>query len=471
MPATLSSLITALSNDPGLVANVSTTERQKGLDAAAALNALLLKVIEAKGLNADGWIRPEEMSIISTTMQGNAVDYLAFLRAHGDDEGNLETGFHLLQNDGGTLKFRGRMFVDTVADAIYHYAFDIVNGRYVNEDGNENELARDVAGWLNYFLNGKSAVYGTEAAESLGSGEYSSAFAAARNETFWAGGGNDSIWADLGNDTVYGGDGYDVMGGGEGYDRLYGEEGRDVLYGDEGHDRLYGGASGDKLGGGSGDDLLDGGTAMDTLYGETGNDTLLGGDGDDLMGGGEGHDSMVGGTGNDTFYGDAGNDLLYGEDGDDLIYGSDGGDRLYGRAGNDKLDGGASGDRLYGSTGADTLYAGEGADLVVGGADRDLISLWENTQSRDTLIFYAGDSGRTRATIDRVEGFEHGIDKIDLTPLGPMTFEDIDFRGGGASCFYDGKYLRIDTNGDRATDMMVEFAWVEEMTAADFILA
>ncbi len=41
----------------------------------------------------------------------------------------------------------------------------------------------------------------------------------------------------------------------------------------------------------------------------------------------------------------------------------------------------------------------------------------------------------------------------------------------GGSCYYDGRYLRIDANGDRATDMMVEFAWVEELKANDLILS
>lgn len=53
-----------------------------------------------------------------------------------------------------------------------------------------------------------------------------------------------------------------------------------------------------------------------------------------------------------------------------------------------------------------------------------------------------------------------------------MTYEDIDFAGAGqASCYYDGHYLRIDSNGDRAVDMMIEFAWVNELAAGDLMLA
>ncbi len=217
MPATLVPLTTALSLDPGLRAGVSATDLQAGLRAADQMNAQILQIIAAAGLNADGRITAEDMQVIATRVQADPSLYAGFLAAHGDDEGNIETGFHLLQNDGGTLMFRGRKFVDTVADAIYHYGFDIIDGRFVNEDGNANELARDVAGWLNFFLNGVSAVYGTDLAETLHSGTYSDEFAAARNEAFYGGGGNDSIWADLGNDTVLGGFGNDVSGGGAGW--------------------------------------------------------------------------------------------------------------------------------------------------------------------------------------------------------------------------------------------------------------
>ena len=471
MPATLNSLTNALSIDPGLNANVTTADRLLGVEAAAQLNALILQVVSAYGLNADGRITAADLQVISDRVQADPGLNQAFLAAHGDDEWQIETGFHLLQNDGGTLMFQGRKFVDTVADAIYHFGFDITDGRYVNEDGNANELADDVAGWLNWFLNGENAVYGTAASEQLNSGTYSEQFAAARNESFYGGGGDDSIWADLGNDRIYGGDGNDRSGGGAGDDAMYGEMGNDTLYGESGNDTVMGGDGQDVLGGGDGQDFMGGGAGNDTVYGNDGADYVAGGLGHDVVGGGLGNDTVEGGDGNDTVYGDAGDDLLRGGSGNDQIHAGDGNDVIGAGDGNDLVYGGNGADYIAGHGGDDTLSGGNGADTIRADGGRDLITLWEDFSSVDVLDFRLGDSGRTRDTIDRVEGFESGVDRIYLGAMGPMSFEDIDFVGGGkASCFYDGTYLRIDANGDRATDMMVEFAWVNSLQAGDLIL-
>lgn len=438
MAANLATLYRAIAADPGLRASISTAQINRGLDAAAGLNSVLLQMIAQTRVNADGRITPADMQAISDALwlDSNAAPWRDFWLAHGNDNGDVVSGFHWVQNDGATLLFQGRNFVDTVADAIYHYGFRIANGRYYNEDGNDNEQTADVAGWLNYFLNGENIVYGTGAADVLGTGTYSAYFAAARNETFLAGNGNDRIWAGDGNDKVYAGAGNDVSGGGTGADRMFGEDGHDTLWGDTGNDTIDGGAGNDEIGGAEGNDSLGGGGWNDVIYGEEGNDTIDGGAGADQMNGGDGNDRIEGGSGNDALHGSDGIDILRGEDGND------------------------------------DLSGGNGADHLSGGRGADTIQLWEQMDARDTLYFAPGDSGRTAETIDTVEGFDSGIDKINLASFGAMTFERLDFRAGGhASCYYDGTLLRIDGNGDGATDMMVAFAWVEELRAGDFIFA
>jgi Ca2+-binding RTX toxin-like protein len=438
MGSSLASLIAALKADPGLKSSISAADIKAGTDAAIFLNTTLLAVIAAQTLNADNRIDAADMQAVSDYLhlRANAAEYVDFLNGHGNDNGTVESGFHYLQNDGGTLLFQGRDFVDTVADAIYHYGFGIQNGRYFNEDGNNNELVDDVAGWLNYFLNGENIVYGTGGDDQLGSGEYSEYFADARNETFLAGDGNDRVWADVGHDTVDLGNGNDVSGGGDGNDTLMGRKGNDSLYGEQGQDSLAGGSGMDRLGGGDGNDALDGEAGADVLYGEMGNDGLLGG------------------SQNDTLHGQDGADVLDGGTEDDLLYGGIGSDRLKGDLGND------------------TLHGGDNGDIITGGAGADTALLWENGKSRDTLIFRVGDSGRSFGTMDRVEGFQTGIDKINLAALGVTVFEALDYTGGQTkSCYYDGKYLRIDHTGDGVTDMMVEFAWTATLAAGDFILA
>jgi Ca2+-binding RTX toxin-like protein len=209
-----------------------------------------------------------------------------------------------------------------------------------------------------------------------------------------------------------------------------------MLGGDEGRDSMFGGAGADQLGGGEDDDVMNGDWGADSLYGDTGNDSLNGGSYNDDLSGGDGSDWLSGGDGNDE------------------LWGNDGRDRLYGSDGNDTLSGGAS------------------RDILGGGRGADLYQLWEDVQAQDTIVLNAGGSGRSLSTIDRVEGFESGVDKIDLSGLGAMTFQALDYAGGNkASCYFDGTYLRIDTNGDRASDMIVEFVYVDTLRAGDFIFA
>jgi len=219
-PTQLDSIINATKSEPGLRARLPQSEINLGVAAAETLNQLIMKMIGLTGANTDRLITEADMMAISAQTYANPADYMAFLESHGNDNGTVESGFNHFQDDGATMLFRGRNFVDTVADAINHFGFKIQNGPYFNEDGNDNQTARDVAGWLNFFLNGHSVVHGTVGNNMLGSGTCSDYFVAARNETFLAGAGNDRIWSDIGNDTVWTGTGDDEAGGGTGNDIL-----------------------------------------------------------------------------------------------------------------------------------------------------------------------------------------------------------------------------------------------------------
>lgn len=514
--------------DPGLWANVSYNNMVNAANAAKAMNEVLADAILKTGAYADGLITPAELARISDVVRADPVAYQKFLIGHGDDEGGVETGYHLIQGNGGTLEFQGRQFVNTIADAIYHYAFPHPNGRFVNEDGDQNERVDDVAGWLNFFLSGKNVVFGTGSADELYSGTYSGVFAAARNETYYGGAGNDKIWAGDGNDFVLAGTGNDEAGGAEGNDKIYGNEGNDGLWGDSGDDYIAGGigddnigggvgndnlngdAGIDEIGGGTGNDTMNGGDGNDSLWGEQGIDTIRGGTGDDKIGGGDGNDILNGEIGNDTIYGDAGHDVLWGLAGNDILGGSDGNDtlvagdgadelyggsgvdRLYGDAGNDEMYGDADSDRiaggdgndsmsggdgydtLLGENGNDTISGGNGRDIIRGGKGADKLNDWEDASYVDIFGFNLGDSGVTALTRDVVEGFDSGVDKIDLRSITGLKFRDgeVTFAGGGVkSAFFNGSILFIDGNGDRITDMTIEFKWVSDLNASDFLLA
>lgn len=453
MPDPLKGLVDGVAADPGLQNNNPDRQIEKGLDAAREMNDVLLAAIDRSGANNDKLLSGQDMKRISEAVYDRPAQYVRFLEAHGNDNGDVVSGFHNVQGDGGTLTFQGRDFIDTVADSIYHYGFKVENGRYVNEDGAANETAKDVAGWLNFFLNGVNVVWGSNGADQLGTGDYSREFRAARHETFYAGdgadrayggNGNDKIFGERGNDTAGGGDGKDYLFGGTGWDRLSGDDETDRMWGGKGQDTVYGGGGWDRIWGGEDADQIGGGNGGDRLYGGKGNDRLDGNDGDDTMEGGTGRDLIYGGDGHDTAFGGKGADTLHGSDGRDKLKGNDGDDHLYGGSGRDKLRG------------------GEG---------KDTINLWESNQSKDTIIFAPGDSGRRSSEIDYIEGFNTDYDRIDLTNFDDLKYKNLDFASNGqGSVYYDGTYLRIDEDGDRRTDMMIEFRYLSDLSADNFIL-
>jgi Ca2+-binding RTX toxin-like protein len=522
----LEAIPAAVLSDPGLRVATSAADIRDGAAAARLMNDVIATAIGATGVNEDGLLTAGDLRTISKFIRDDPALYDAFVEGHGDDEGNVETGFHLVQGDGGTLEFQGRTFVNTVADAIYHIGFQTRDGRFLNEDGNANQRVDDVAGWLNYFVNGRNVVYGTSAGDTLFSGDYGDELADAADELFLAGSGDDAIWGGDGDDEVRGGGGADRSGGGAGDDLLLGEAGDDRLWGEAGDDTIDGGTGDDQIGGGDGDDDLAGGSGDDTLSGQDGNDALSGeaghdaiwgGDGADTMSGGDGRDRMGGGDGNDAMSGGAGRDEIWGGDGDDVLAGDGGDDTMGGGAGRDTMAGGDGNDRLTGSlgdgdlsggAGRDTIYAGTGDDLVSGGAGRDLLYGsagddvilgeagrdritggdgrdvitggagadelldWEDVDSRDVFVFATGDTGTADGTRDVVKGFDSGVDRIDLTGFGALTFRTGEaFSGGGrAEVLFDGEAVQIDGDGDGAAEAAIELRWVAEVTASDFLL-
>lgn len=418
MPTPLDDLSDAIFRDAGLRAELSDREMLRGDTATRRINTMILDAIQQTGANDDGLLTPREMRRLSEVIQADGDAFIRLITQHGYDNAAGDSGFHILRGNGGTSVFQGRNFVDAVADVIYHFGYRIRDrdGQYVNEDGNANGSYVQGAGWLNFFLNGENVIYGSSGNNELGSGAYSANFAKARNETFMAGDGRDKIWADVGNDKVMAGNGNDISGGGRGNDLMFGEAGQDTLYGDVGRDRMYGGS------------------------------------GDDTLGGGQG---------NDRLYGGADNDLIYGEDGYDKIDGGDGRDDLSGQDGNDRVSGGA---------GADKLSGGEGADRLIGGAGTDKIYLWETNAAADTLVFSLGDGGNSHDTADLVEGFDRGRDKINLSAFDGITFRGTDFVGNGkASARFSDGFLLIDADGDRKTDMFIEFRYVDKLGGGDFV--
>ena len=146
----LDAVIDMINDDPGLERRVPNDEIKEGAKAANEMNKIIVEGIKALGLADDGTLDPSEVYRLSDWIKRARLE--PWLEAHGNDENDTETAFHLVQNDGAETRAFGRAGVDTIADAIYHLGFGYKEGRLINEDGNKNERVEDVTYWLNELL-------------------------------------------------------------------------------------------------------------------------------------------------------------------------------------------------------------------------------------------------------------------------------------------------------------------------------
>ncbi len=213
--------------DPGLAKWTSALDINDGLAAADRLLHLYVDAIAATEVNSDGWITKNDLRLINGWIRANR--YAEFVEDHGDDEGDgTETGFHKIQNDGGSTQFFGRNLINTVADGMFHVGFEIEGEVFVNEDGDRNQSLSDLSSWVNYFLNTARLTVGTDAGEVLVGND-----------------DRDQLLGNGGEDLLQAGAAADLLDGGWGRDTLQGGAGSDLLEGGFDEDRLDGGEDGD----------------------------------------------------------------------------------------------------------------------------------------------------------------------------------------------------------------------------------
>ena len=361
--------------DEGLIRWTPAQQILSGARAADGLNALIHEGLTTLGAAADGWIMPEEVVALNAWVRADAARYARFLELHGDDENGVETGFHQVQGDGGSREYLGRDLINTIADGIYHIGFQILDGRFRNEDGDANASVEEVTTWLNGLYLGTAAIEGGWAGEVLQG--------TTAKEVIEAGGGHDLVLAGSGNDLILGGDGNDT---------ILGESGNDIIAGGRGWDSLDGGAGIDTYrveAGGDYDRYHDTGSAGTDVILALGASLDIGVQGFQDTGIERIDTRRATGTVRllDTWDSNTidlsavtilGKLTIDGADGNDTIIGSNQDNTIAGGRGDDLLDGGAGADLLTGGEGWDrfVLRAGGGADTV---ADftlgRDLIDL------------------------------------------------------------------------------------------------
>ena len=417
--------------DRGLAAGTEADDILGGADAANTINHMLLDSIEATNANDDGWITLEDLYSMNAWVRSDMSRLAAFIEAHGDDENGESTGFHLVQNNGGTTEYFGRNLINTVADGLYHFGFEINQGRFYNEDGDANATLEDVSAWLNYFINNTTLVYGTRGSETLTGTD--------KSEQFIGDDGNDIINAGGGNDLIYGGQGSDTINGGAGNDIIYGQGGNDTIDGGEGSDTIR--VSGVKEDGWYGFGDID--TYRDT--GTTGTDTI-----------------EAWGTGNvdialTQFGATSGIEVIDGTHAGGTVTLMGGWiDNVFdfsrvtfvgtnfvidGKSGNDRITGSAQNDIIIGGLGRDTMNGGGGSDtyLITGNhaggyASFNEYDTYSDTGTSGTDTIKAIGDGDVDIGVLRF-GATSGIEVIDGTGaagtvrvLGDWNDNVLDFR-------------------------------------------
>lgn len=285
----LDQVIRIIGTDDGLAHNISHQQTVAGATAADTINWLIINAIRATGAANDGVITTTETYGLSDFIR--ATSYATFVAAHGDDENSVETGFHLLQGDGGTSQLFGEDAVNTVLDGIYHIGFATQGDRFANEDGNANARVETVAWWLNSLLAadleagtlantsvglpGSTGLLGSAAQPNVVSINALTSVLAADALTLQLTGTSQNGIGNARNNTLTGNDRDNLLDGANGDDVLTGARGNDMLIGGRGNDQLDGGLGNDTLVGGAGADVLNGRIGVDYLKGGAGADQFV----------------------------------------------------------------------------------------------------------------------------------------------------------------------------------------------------
>lgn len=147
----LDSMLEIIRNDPGLNESIPQIEILTGMYYGNIMNKIIIDSIIMTNIAIDDNFSTSDMKELNSYINSNY--YSDWVIAHGDDENDEETGYHLVQNDGATTNIMGKNAVNTVIDGIYHLGFEPANENQVqNEDGNANAKYSNLAKWLNYFL-------------------------------------------------------------------------------------------------------------------------------------------------------------------------------------------------------------------------------------------------------------------------------------------------------------------------------
>lgn len=150
----LDKLVDIILDDPGLARNVSRADIAEAARSADAMNNIIVDTIGALGLAKDGRINDVDVEKINKHIRTNDAlhDEFLFLRGQQGAAGT-ESGFHLVQGNGGSTKLFDKFAVNNVADAVYHVGFETQKNMFLDDDGDRSYSVVRVAEWIDelYF--------------------------------------------------------------------------------------------------------------------------------------------------------------------------------------------------------------------------------------------------------------------------------------------------------------------------------
>lgn len=262
-----------------------------------------------------------------------------------------------------------------------------------------------------------------------------------------------------------------------GLDFVYGNNHSVYLIGSDVGETIIGSSYGDPIVGAGGNDILIGGIGADAVHGGAGRDTFV------IRTAAEsnaaGYDNYYDfTTGEDridvTALGTTAISVLRQTDGSSVIFGEsasgnfqfiaagraiNGVDFLYGNNHTVFMVGSDVGETLIGSDNADPVLGNGGDDTVIGAGGADSL---EGGAGRDVFLYRAA-SDSTLSASDRIQDFQAGVDKIDLTAVrtGSADRYGIAYEGGGS-------FLYVDLGGNGTNDMLIQLKGAT-LTAADIL--